>query len=136
MGQAEISFTVVLTDINCGQCGGTYAINERFRKQREVYGDGWHCPYCQCSWGYFTNSENARLKKEIEDEKKRTQAALARANEAAVRAAQATADAAAADRKLKRHLKRTVAGVCPCCNRTFQQLQRHMKTKHPDFTPS
>lgn len=24
-------------------------------------------------------------------------------------------------------------GVCPCCNRSFENLQRHMKTKHPDY---
>lgn len=24
-------------------------------------------------------------------------------------------------------------GVCPCCNRTFAQLARHMAHKHPDF---
>lgn len=22
---------------------------------------------------------------------------------------------------------------CPCCNRTFQNLQRHMTSKHPDY---
>tara|TARA_Y100000310_G_scaffold338946_1_gene430083 strand:- start:1163 stop:1354 length:192 start_codon:yes stop_codon:yes gene_type:complete len=32
--------------------------------------------------------------------------------------------------KLKNRAK---AGVCPCCNRTFQNLSRHMETKHPDF---
>ncbi len=31
--------------------------------------------------------------------------------------------------------KRAKAGVCPCCNRTFQQLARHMATQHPQFTP-
>lgn len=25
-------------------------------------------------------------------------------------------------------------GVCPCCHRTFVNLQRHMKTKHADWT--
>jgi len=25
-------------------------------------------------------------------------------------------------------------GVCPCCNRTFGNLARHMNTKHPTFT--
>jgi hypothetical protein len=25
-------------------------------------------------------------------------------------------------------------GVCPCCNRTFENLQRHMTSKHPTFT--
>jgi len=24
-------------------------------------------------------------------------------------------------------------GVCPCCSRTFQNLMRHMQTKHPDY---
>lgn len=31
--------------------------------------------------------------------------------------------------------KRAKAGVCPCCNRTFQQLAAHMANKHPQFTP-
>jgi crotonobetainyl-CoA:carnitine CoA-transferase CaiB-like acyl-CoA transferase len=31
--------------------------------------------------------------------------------------------------------QRAAAGVCPCCNRTFKQLARHMKAKHPDFGP-
>lgn len=30
--------------------------------------------------------------------------------------------------------KRGAAGVCPCCNRTFQNLGRHMATQHPDYT--
>ena len=31
--------------------------------------------------------------------------------------------------------KRAKAGVCPCCNRTFKQLARHMASQHPTFTP-
>src|SRR4249919_1353666 len=31
--------------------------------------------------------------------------------------------------------KRAKAGVCPCCNRSFENLRRHMTTKHPPFTP-
>lgn len=31
--------------------------------------------------------------------------------------------------------KRAKAGVCPCCNRTFVNMARHMATKHPQFTP-
>ena len=30
---------------------------------------------------------------------------------------------------------RIAAGVCPCCNRTFQNLAKHMAGQHPDFTP-
>jgi hypothetical protein len=25
-------------------------------------------------------------------------------------------------------------GICPCCNRTFENLARHMGSKHPTFT--
>jgi hypothetical protein len=40
-------------------------------------------------------------------------------------------------RKLKgekaRLVKRTTAGTCPCCHRTFRQMALHMRNKHPDF---
>lgn len=29
--------------------------------------------------------------------------------------------------------KRIAAGVCPCCNRTFQNLANHMANKHADY---
>jgi hypothetical protein len=40
---------------------------------------------------------------------------------------------AAEHAKTARKLSRVSAGVCPCCNRTFQNVARHMKTKHPDI---
>ena len=42
--------------------------------------------------------------------------------------------AAAARGQVTKLKKRVTAGVCPCCNRTFAKLQRHMATKHPTFT--
>lgn len=35
----------------------------------------------------------------------------------------------------KKELARVKAGVCPCCTRSFQNLARHMETKHPEFKP-
>lgn len=35
--------------------------------------------------------------------------------------------------KVTRLKNRTAAGVCPCCNRHFTALERHMHTKHPEF---
>lgn len=29
--------------------------------------------------------------------------------------------------------KRVQGGACPCCNRHFVQLERHMATKHPEI---
>lgn len=28
---------------------------------------------------------------------------------------------------------RIANGVCPCCDRSFTNLQRHMASKHPDY---
>ena len=36
---------------------------------------------------------------------------------------------------LTRQRKRAAAGVCPCCHRSFQNVQRHVQVKHPDFNP-
>lgn len=64
--------------------------------------------------------------------------------EAAERRVQATRDLLYAEERshaatrghLTRTKKRGGHGVCPCCNRTFQQLARHMKSKHPDYAES
>ena len=57
-------------------------------------------------------------------------------------------DEIAAERRQREEAERSVAahkgqvtriknrignGVCPCCNRTFRDLSRHMKGKHPDY---
>lgn len=35
--------------------------------------------------------------------------------------------------QLTKTKNRITKGVCPCCNRSFVQLGRHMQTKHPDY---
>lgn len=121
MALAAIQVTVELAEINCGTCGGVYAINERFRKECHDYGKSWTCPYCKGSWGYSNNNELSRLKAELESEKRRREVALSRANEAE----QAKA-------KVERKLRRVARGVCTCCNRSFKNLREHMATKHPE----
>ena len=39
----------------------------------------------------------------------------------------------AAKGRITKLRNRAAAGVCPCCNRTFAALARHMATKHPGF---
>lgn len=35
-------------------------------------------------------------------------------------------------KKEQNKLKRLTNGVCPCCNRSFHNLQQHMKKQHPE----
>lgn len=53
----------------------------------------------------------------------------------AERAARETAEkrVSAAKGQITKLKKRAAAGVCPCCNRTFANLQRHMHAQHPTF---
>lgn len=118
MGLA-LAVTITLTEISCGECGGTYAINERYRQQKYQKGECWTCPYCKTTWGYSGKGENAQLKRELEEERQRKFQALERANAAE-----------AAQRKAQGKLNRVNRGVCPSCNRTFQNLARHMCTQH------
>lgn len=41
--------------------------------------------------------------------------------------------AAASRGQVTKLRKRASAGVCPCCNRTFSDMARHMASKHPGF---
>lgn len=37
---------------------------------------------------------------------------------------------------LVRDRHRFANGVCPCCNRSFEALRRHIATQHPDYDPA
>lgn len=69
----------------------------------------------------------------VDKERKRREAAEARAQaiqdqlDAAERAHSATKG------QLTKARKRIGKGVCPCCNRHFVNVERHMSTQHPGF---
>lgn len=130
---AQIAVQVTLTEINCGECGGTYALNERYRTQQYEKGGSWTCPYCKCGWGYSGNSENEKLKKQLEQERK--SAEFHKRNAASEREAREHTERRLSaqfgeNTKLRNRVKN---GVCPCCTRSFTNLKRHIATKHPEF---
>ncbi len=125
MAGLTLEVNTELTTIDCGVCGGTYAINERYRLQKYQHAGTWHCPYCQTSWGYG-ETEISRLKLQLESQKKLTEWAKQEAKHAESRRR-------AAAGQLTKIKRRVGNGVCPCCNRTFKDLALHMKDKHPDY---
>jgi len=135
MGLHRINVEIELTEINCGCCGGTYAINERYREKQQEVGGSWTCPYCKVGWGYSNNNDNAKLKKQLEQEKKRREWAEKNAQRARDEADEAERRRKAQKAATTRLRNRAKAGICPCCNRHFKQLEAHMKNKHPDFIP-
>lgn len=122
-----------LTKISCGECGGVYAIGERFRQECYQQGKSWTCPYCKCGWGYSNDSENEKLKRENQQLQSRV-SRLVQSVEYQTKEAEHFRASRNAIKGVVTKIKRRVKhGVCPCCKRTFGDLARHMTTKHPQF---
>lgn len=114
-----------MTEIVCGKCGIPFAVPEYWRAEKQQTGDGWYCP--NGHGRAYTESDTEKYRKLLEQEKVRHQNTLSRLNKTELSEQKI-------NKELGRLKKRVHAGVCPCCNRTFQQLARHMKTKHPEIT--
>lgn len=115
-------------------CSITYAIPERLRADAERAGGGkisWYCPNGH-SVIYKGASEEDKLRERLERERQRAARLAAERDQikASERAQRAAATRARNQRDKER--KRVGNGVCPCCNRTFTNLQRHMASKHPN----
>jgi hypothetical protein len=105
----------------CPDCGVLYAAPQRLFEDRLDNGGSWYCPNGHSL--IFTETTEQKLKKErMRHEATRN---LLRHEEKAH---------AATRGHLTRQKKRIANGVCPCCKRTFQNLSRHMKSQHPNFT--
>jgi hypothetical protein len=124
----ELVYTETLVTVTCW-CGINCAIPRDLEAVARRKGQIVYCPLGH-QWAYTDTTV-----KELERERQR--------REAAERQAQATRDLLHAEERahaatrghLTRQRRRARAGVCPCCNRTFQQLARHMASQHPGFEP-
>ena len=122
--------------VNCGECGGTYAIGSRYHAEKRETGGTWNCPYCKVDWGFSDSGENAQLKKQLlrqQAQHDQTRAAISNSREQYRLAESRRRAQRGANTKLK---NRIAKGVCPCCSRSFQNLHRHMTNQHPDWAKS
>ncbi len=122
-----------LTTINCGECGGVYAIAQRYHQTCYEEGSAWNCPYCKVGWGFACNNgENDRLRRQLKAALSAEQRERA-AHDQTRSALEHTERRRRAEKAAKTRVRnRVAAGVCPCCNRTFQNLARHMQSQHPE----
>lgn len=127
MSNAQAQAVVEMTMMTCGGCGIVFSVPEAWRAEKQRTGNGWYCPN-GCSRVY-KESDADKAKRQLEEERQRHANTLSRLNESEAAARNAKSE-------LKRIKTRIHAGVCPCCNRTFQNLARHMNSKHPDHKNS
>jgi hypothetical protein len=133
MGVAQLNFTVSFTDLNCCKCGIGFAITtdayHRLRKSHAFF----YCPLCGQNQHFTGLSDEEKLRKELEAEKARKLDILAEANRLRECNGALNRSLTAQRSATKRIKNRVSHGVCPCCTRSFENLRRHMDTKHPDY---
>lgn len=117
----------------CITCGIPFTVPLTVLEQHRRCGGYHHCPSGHSQGWSKDRSREGQDKREL-DRLRQQQAQWDDERRELQRAADVERRRSAAARgqvtKLK---KRAAAGVCPCCNRTFQDLQRHMSNKHPAF---
>lgn len=110
----------------CITCGVTYAVPSTMWDTQTKLGGFHHCSNGHRQGWDKEHSENEKLRRERDRLKQQTAQLEDEAREARVRAERAEA----ATKRLK---KRTAAGTCPCCKRTFSNMNIHMRKEHPQF---
>lgn len=116
--------TITMETVICCKCGIPFGLPSDYRQNLRNDPDMWfHCPNGHSQ--HYSESREQRLLREAENKSRQYENQLLQEKN---RREKAELDLLKANRKLKRVSK----GVCPCCNRTFEDLQRHMKTKHPE----
>jgi hypothetical protein len=113
--------------IDCAACGLRFYVPGVWEAARRNDRRDFVCPNGhQLAFGI--HSEVERLKKEIAKEQERRRWAEERAETL-------ERSRAAIQGQVTKLKNRAAAGLCPCCNRSFQNLARHMKTRHPGELP-
>lgn len=134
----NLSSIVTFTVITCVKCGVAFGVDASVRQRWVDTGLQFFCPnghrqhYAEGTVAQLTR-QLERERKLLEEQKRVT--AFAQTNAAAERAAREQTQRQLRARKgINTRLRNRIKhGVCPCCNRTFQNLQRHMGTQHPQF---
>ena len=106
----------------CCECGIAFAFTADFQRRRVDDHEFFYCPAGH-KQHYTGQTEAMKLRTELERNMQMLEAEQARAAKALQERDEVT-------RAHQRMRVRIQNGVCPCCNRTFQNLLQHMQTEH------
>lgn len=111
-----VTIELNIKPVECASCGTIFGITEKFMANRRKDHQGFTCPMGHSNIYSGKNQEEIALEKLARERAEHDQT---------------KAELSDASKNLNKINKRISNGVCPCCNRTFKNLQSHMKSKHP-----
>lgn len=128
---------VSMETIVCYSCAILFAVPSDYKKNLRSNQNNFYCPnghvqhYCKSTEAILKEKMD-RLERQSAEEKKRLEDMIFFKNQ---RIQEGKKEIIALKRKntiKRKKLERVKNGVCPCCNRTFQNLMAHMQTQHPE----
>lgn len=134
---AERTLTTTATAVTCFECGLVFSVPSIWQRERVRSRETFWCPngHPQCYTGETAEQKrirelerSAKALREQNDQLWTDWQTENKARKQVQRSLSATKGV------LTRTKNRVANGVCPCCNRTFANLARHMKGQHPDWT--
>jgi len=110
---------------HCFNCGVPFCITTELQERRLRDHKTFYCPngHGQVYTGETKAQKLARKVARLESEMDQKNARIERIERSR----------SAMKGQVTKIKNRVAAGVCPCCNRTFQNLARHMKGQHPQY---
>lgn len=125
--------TIYFTTLDCASCGVVFAVpNELYDRRRED-GDGFYCPFGHRN--VFRETEVIKLRRQLQATENQVKAKTELLESARASRDRAQRSASAYQGQVTKIKNRVKNGVCPCCNRSFQNLREHMRKQHPDWAP-
>lgn len=115
---------IKLTPTTCCNCGVHFAMDERVYDECLQKGGNFYCPNGHGQ--HFTEPQLEKAQQRIralEGYNRMTEERLERERR----------QHSATKGQLTKTKKRIAGGVCPCCNRSFANVGRHMAGQHPEY---
>lgn len=126
--------TIHLHTLKCWVCGCSFGVDSDVYAVKRRENTTLYCPN-GCRLGFGT-SEADRVREELAKVRREKEYVEAKLSSARQKTDAVERKLSATKGVVTRIKNRVSKGVCPCCNRTFVNLQRHMASKHPDFDKS
>lgn len=129
---AKIQYTVEVESLTCAGCGTPFAVEvdllNKFRHTHETF----FCPLGHNNY-FPSESKEEKLQRQLKEYQKYADTLKAEVTFERDQRKAAESSLRATKAALTKTKKRIAAGVCPCCNRTFQNVARHMAGQHPEY---
>ena len=126
----ELTTTRNFEEVECGGCGISFAMTEKFYSLKLKDQTFFYCPN-GCRRHFIGKTKEQKLEDKVKLLRMRN---TSMSDQLSASERSNSALKGVVTRK-KNQLTKVKNGVCPCCDRFFENLHRHIKNQHPKFDP-